>query len=246
MAWMNKKNKKSFLAIIISLLKKLYEFFFVVEFGVKKSKTAKQDKTAYHPYPQYGFQREHQAPRQGVAESKPQAQDLPSGYIEDKIVLQVRDPWWLHSYWEVTHGTRERLRNSLGDRYYQADWVIRVYDVSFIVFDGTNANRYFDISVGHDTNNWYINVSSGRSYCVDLGLRLNDGTFITIVRSNTVMTPLDGPSWILDEEWMILDEEFMRLYGVGFGSSPGAKRRMRKLKEYISSWGFLSRMTKEK
>jgi hypothetical protein len=221
----------------------------VVEFGFKKSKATKPETP---PQPQYGFQRECQTPSHwtgSVVEPKPQSQDLPSGYIEDKIILQVRDPWWLHSYWEITHNTRERLRDSLGDRYYQADWVIRVYDISFIVFDGTNAHRYFDISVGHDTNNWYINVSSGRSFCVDLGLKLNDGTFITIARSNTVMTPLDGPSWILDEEWMILDEEFMRLYGVGLGgSSPGAKRRMKmkKLKEYISSRGFLSRITKEK
>ena len=64
----------------------------------------------------------------------------------------------------------------------------------------------------------------GRSWVVDYGLRLANGEFITIVRSNVVTTPLDGPSWITDEEWMVPEEIFGRLYGMGFGlgrSSPG-------------------------
>jgi len=241
-------NKKSFLQAIFSLLKKIYEFFFVKEFGVKKTKPATPDKTHYPFLPQHIFRQEYTPSSWQSAPGgyKPSAQELPSNYNEDKIVLQVRDPWWMHSYWEITQNTKDRLKYSLGEKYHQADWILRVYDVSFIIFNGSNAHRYFDIGVGYDSNNWYINVSSGSSFCVDLGLRFKDGTFITVVRSNTVTTPLDGPSSILDEEWMILDEEFMKLYGAGFGgTSPGARRR-RKLKEYISSLGFLARMNREK
>src|SRR5438552_19144524 len=28
--------------------------------------------------------------------------DLPSGYGKDRIVVMVRDPYWLHAYWELT------------------------------------------------------------------------------------------------------------------------------------------------
>jgi hypothetical protein len=241
------KNKNRILGAIQRLLKKLHGFFFLKEFGVKKPKAF--PRPGYPPQPTYISKQDYR-PYQGQApfvEQRPSGQEIPAGYNEDKIVLQVRDPWWLHSYWEVTQGTKDKLRGSLGDSYEQAAWALRVYDISFIIFNGSNAHRYFDIAVGPDTNNWYIQVSSGRSFCVDLGLRLKNGNFITVVRSNTVTTPLDGPSGILDEEWMILDDEFMRLYGVGFGgSSPDVKRRLRKFKEYISSWGFLSRLTKEK
>ena len=172
----------------------------------------------------------------------PISKELPSDYNEDKIIIQVRDPWWIHSYWGVTQQTKDKLRDSIGQQYCQAGWVLRVYDVSFIIFNGNNAHRYFDININQDVYSWYINVSSGRSFCVDLGLKLPDGSFITIVRSNTVTMPLDGPSWVTDEEWFIPEDLFSRLYGLSFGagSSPGKGIKQIKQERFISSPGLAS------
>lgn len=154
-------------------------------------------------------------------------EDLPQQYGQDKIVLQVRDPWWIHAYWEVTPGTFDRLKDELKDEFYKARRILRVYDISYIIFDGKNAHRAFDIQLNEHTHNWYIDTAGpGRSWCVDLGLLLANGRFITIVHSNTVHTPLEGPSWITDEEWMVPEDMFARLYGLGFGfgsSSPTGK-----------------------
>lgn len=149
--------------------------------------------------------------------------DLPASYGKDKIVLQTRDPWWLHAYWEVTPNTWGKLKQKLKSSFFGAKTILRVYDISHIIFDGTNAHRFFDIEINPQANNWYIDTAGpGRSWCVDLGLRLANREFIKIVRSNTAHTPIDGPSWITDEEWMIPEDLFARLYsvGVGFGSSP--------------------------
>lgn len=148
---------------------------------------------------------------------------LPQGYDKDLVVLQVRDPWWLHAYWEVRESTWGKLKNELARLFETAKKVLRVYDVSFINFNGSNAHRSFDIEMHHDARSWYIDTAGpGRSWCVDFGLRLSDGRFITIARSNIVTTPLDGPSWVTDEEWMVPDELFSRLYAssVGLGGSP--------------------------
>jgi hypothetical protein len=155
----------------------------------------------------------------------PQAQrvDLPEKYDKDIIVLQVRDPWWLHTYWEVRDATYQKLKSELGSIFDSAKKALRVYDVSYIDFNGLNAHRFFNIELTHDANNWYIDTGgSGRSWCVDFGLKLPDDRFITIVRSNIVSTPLEGPSWIADEEWTVPEELFARLYAsaVGLGSSP--------------------------
>lgn len=151
--------------------------------------------------------------------------ELPYGYGKDKIVLQVRDPWWLHAYWEVVPQNMARLKERLGETFFSAKTVLRVYDVSSVIFDGTNAHRFLDIEINADANSWYIDTGGpGRSWCVDLGLRLPNNQFITIVRSNIVTSPLEGPSWITDEEWMVPEDMFARLYGMGFGfgkSSPG-------------------------
>jgi len=72
----------------------------------------------------------------------PRPQELPSFYDKDKIVLQVRDPRWLHTYWELRDKTVQDLKARLGDEFYRAKKVLRVYDVTNIIFNGSNANRF--------------------------------------------------------------------------------------------------------
>ncbi|MFA4989930.1 MAG: DUF4912 domain-containing protein [Candidatus Omnitrophota bacterium] len=167
--------------------------------------------------------------------------ELPSQYEQDRMVLLVRDPWWLYTYWELKQETVEKIKSELKDEFYKAKRILRVYDVTNIIFDGLNAHRFFDIEIHEFANNWYIDTAGpGKSWCVDLGLRLSNGKFITILRSNVVQTPLDGPSWITDEEWMIPDDMFARLYGLGFGqgkSSPAGKAWRERM---VSSSGMAS------
>jgi len=173
-------------------------------------------------------------------------QELASRYNEDVLVLQIRDPWWAHTYWDVSSQTSARLRKELSHDFDRSRWVLRSYDVSYINFDGTNAHRFFDTSIDVDARNWYLNFGApGTSWCVDLGLVLSDGRFITVIRSNIVSLPLDGPSWVTDEEWMIPDDEFRRLYGMSIGlgpnvTSPVGKLWQERLKRDVSSKGIAS------
>lgn len=161
---------------------------------------------------------------QDIKITQAQLKDLPDKYDLDRIVLQVRDTRWIHAYWQIRNQTLERFKSNLGQEFYKAKKVLRVYDVSHIIFTGQNANRFFDIEINDLANNWYIDTEGpGRSWCVDLGLRLANGRFITLLRSNIVQTPIENPSWITDEEWMVPEDKFARLYGMGFGlgrSSP--------------------------
>jgi hypothetical protein len=179
----------------------------------------------------------------------PRKQELPAVYDQDRIILQVRDPRWLHAYWETKDQTIRGLKNELGENFYRAKKVLRVYDVTNITFNGSNANRFFDIQINDFANSWYVDTNEpGRAWCVDLGLMLVDGRFITILRSNVVQTPLDGPSGITDEEWMIPDEMFARLYGMGFGlgkSSPVGGAWQERIKQGLFSSGLSSSPVKK-
>ncbi|MFB3919208.1 MAG: DUF4912 domain-containing protein [Candidatus Velamenicoccus archaeovorus] len=167
-------------------------------------------------------------------------------YGEDILVLQIRDPWWAHAYWDISGSTLERLHKELGHSFGDGRWHLRSYDVSFINFNGTNAHRFFDTSIDVDAGNWYLNFGSpGTSWCVDLGLLLPGGRFVTVLRSNTVSLPLDSPSWVTDEEWMIPEDEFRKLYGMSVGlgpnvSSPVGKLWQERLKRDVSSRGIAS------
>ena len=136
-------------------------------------------------------------------------EELPRDYGKDRIVILTRDPRWLYAYWE--------LSGQLAGNLSEAPRILRVYDVSEIAFDGSNAHSFFDLEIPAEADSWYIDTRQpGRSWCVELGIK-KDGKFIPFLRSNIVSTPLDGPSGVSDEEWMVPEMTFARLYGMGLG-----------------------------
>src|SRR3989338_1355737 len=105
----------------------------------------------------------------------------------------------------------------MGSMAYSAKVVLRVYDVTDIIFNGNNAHKYFDIEIRGGARNWYIKVGeSDRSFCVDMGFLTSYGTFFVIVRSNVVKTPRVGVSEIIDEDWLFeaITETYIPLINV--------------------------------
>jgi hypothetical protein len=156
-------------------------------------------------------------------ETAPAAPDLPASYGEDRIALLVRDPYWVHVYWDITRETLVRAKGQLRDEWYDARSVLRVHDVTGVDFDGKNSNSYFDIGIEGGATNWYINTRvPNRSYCVEIGLLAKSGRFVLLARSNVATTPRDAPSDVIDEKWMIPDSEFDKVYALSGGFSLGA------------------------
>lgn len=151
--------------------------------------------------------------------------ELPTSYEETKIVLLVRDPYWVHAYWEVSREALLKAKAELGDEWESARSVLRVYDVTDIEFDGTNAHSCFDIEISGGANNWYIHTGlPNRTFCVEIGIRAPSGKFIALARSNKATTPRDAPSEITDERWMVPDWQFERIYALsgGFRNASGS------------------------
>jgi hypothetical protein len=173
------------------------------------------------------FEAKPEAPRragpQRPAGAATASGELPSSYGENRIVLLVRDPYWVHVYWEVSRDALLSARASLKDEWYDAKSVLRVHDVSGVDFDGSNSNSYFDISIEGGATNWYINTRvPNRSYCVEIGLLSSTGRFVLLARSNVAMTPRDAPSEVIDEKWMIPDWEFDKVYALSGGFKVGS------------------------
>ena len=166
---------------------------------------------------------------------------LPAGYGEDRITLMARDPSLTYAYWEATPERLVKERSWFG---MEAALVVRIYDITGVQFDGRNAVGYFDQDVAEHVGSWYFETGRpGHSFCADLGMRSPEGRFLTLARSNYITMPRDGVSDIIDEEWMLADEEFWQLYGFPDGiSSPQVQElwRRRHLQE-ISSPGLFSR-----
>jgi hypothetical protein len=118
----------------------------------------------------------------------------------------ARDPYWIFAYWEVTDEGLARAREQAGSPH--AGCVLRVYDTTFRVFDGLNANSYFDIPVDRATNNYYVHVGRPASvFHVDIGVK-NGDRFVPAARSGAVETPRDSVSPDPAVEWRTVDPEW--------------------------------------
>lgn len=178
---------------------------------------------------------------------------LPEGYGTTEAALLPRDPNWMFIYWEITENALKNLRRDHGDDVLKTGrQVIRVYDVSGPA-DGGQPVKYFDIPVMFEAKSWYVNVQEGgRAYCCEVGLAMPDGSFLGLVKTNTVNLPGGRVSDVTDEKWMAVTADFdklLQLSGVeyiGKGSGEVAKslaqrwEMLRAVFSRASSWGVSS------
>ena len=124
-------------------------------------------------------------------------EDLPWSYGKTELVLMPVDPFLLYAYWDFSPKDWEEVQAR------RRPSVLRIYDVTTIQFDGTNAHHYFDVPVFLGAQNWYVHLwSAEKSLCADLGWLLSDGSFHLIIRSNVVQTPRAGVSIFEESRWI--------------------------------------------
>jgi hypothetical protein len=179
---------------------------------------------------------------------------LPHEYGSERMTLLARDPYMALGFWELPQARLEKEKAWFG---WDSKLCVRVYDVTGIQFDGSNAVAFFDQEVYERVGSWYFDFGRPtHSFCADLGLIAPNGRFLTLVRSNRVSMPRDGVSDVLDEEWMLVEEEFLKLYGIpgsvrgvhGGITSPEAQEilRQRRLLEITSPGTFQKQKPKKK
>jgi hypothetical protein len=169
--------------------------------------------------------------------------ELPQGYGDEKVTLLSRDPFVAYAYWEVTPARIEREKKWFG---WDSKICVRIYDITGVQFDGRNAIGYYDQEVFERAGSWYFDFGRpAHSFCADLGLLSTGGRFLTIARSNYITMPRDAVSEVIDEEWMMVDEEFWKLYGYEGSrrgvSSPEMQEMLKRRREMeITSPGLFS------
>jgi hypothetical protein len=164
--------------------------------GMAKTRKAKQTKgkpkrkeTGRPPDPV--FQTLQQPPR------KPHdsAIGLNDSYGKSQLVLLPVEPFTVHVYWNLNPDEQEKARKALGQGFVQAQSILRFYDVTNIVFDGTNARGLFDIPVDLQTRNCYVRLwSPQKTYFVELGWKTDQDHFFPVARSNSAHTPSAWPA----------------------------------------------------
>ncbi len=134
---------------------------------------------------------------------------LPSYYGEDRLVLLPRDPYWLFAYWEVSWPTKDIIAEETQRDYASLKFGLRIHRFS----EDKEAGTFFDLNITSSADHLYIKAGvPDKNYWVELGYYLPNGEFKVILTSNTVSTPRDSLSEIIDENWRLPDWQARRLY----------------------------------
>lgn len=119
--------------------------------------------------------------------------DLPGSYGKSRIVLLPVEPYLLHVYWDVTPAELDKAKHQINEEHAQSQAILRCYDITNTIIDGTNANGSFDVHIDLLSKCWYVHLwSPEKSYFIELGSKTEDGRFYPIARSNIADIP---PAW---------------------------------------------------
>lgn len=118
---------------------------------------------------------------------------LPPGYGDNFITLLALCPHRAYAFWEVSQEYRDMATRHFHGAWSRLPLYLRLYDITGIEFDGTNANSIREIALPPSTESYYFSqVGAGRSYCVDLAIKWG-GEYISILRSGFIQTPPGRP-----------------------------------------------------
>jgi len=137
---------------------------------------------------------------------------------KDRLVLMVRDPYWLQAIWTVTRHTVKRAEAALAEHWHTAGPVLRLLEVDGGHTTSTAERMVREIEVHGGVTNWYIDVSNPpQSYRVELGYKAASGRYFAICRSNIVNTPAPDSGDVIDENWTDVAANYERVYALSGG-----------------------------
>ena len=140
--------------------------------------------------------------------------------VKDRLVVMVRDPYWLHAYWELSRRSIQRAQVAMGPHWHAARPVLRLHEVSRNGTTSASRQTVRDVEIHGGVNNWYIDVQNPpKSYQVEIGYLAPGDRFYCLGRSNVVCTPTPGSANTFDRNWSEVAKECDLVYAMTAGST---------------------------
>ena len=137
---------------------------------------------------------------------------------KDRMILMVRDPYWLHAHWDITRQSVDRAKASLAEHWHTIKPILRLLKMDN---SGTTSNAetvFRDIEIHGGVRNWYIEVDSPPSrFRMLMGYLSANNRFYELARSNTVTTPVPGGKETSDDHWADISKDAEHIYSMSGG-----------------------------
>ncbi|MGE3780034.1 MAG: DUF4912 domain-containing protein, partial [Pirellulaceae bacterium] len=143
-----------------------------------------------------------------------------SSVKKDRILLLVRDAYWIQAVWELTRQSVDRAQVALAQQWHAAKPVLRL-----IQLESNNTTSAVEqvariIPIHGGVNTWFLDVSnSPKTFRVDIGYLTATGKFFSLARSNSVTTPRPGSGDGLENNWSDIANDCEKIYALSGGFS---------------------------
>jgi len=110
----------------------------------------------------------------------------------DRLILMVRDPFWLHATWNVTANAVDRVRASLAENWHTARPMLRLIRIPVGGIKETQPAEVVvrDIEIHGGVTSWFIDVTDPpTTFRAEIGYLALNRDFRSVARSNPVTTP---------------------------------------------------------
>jgi hypothetical protein len=107
----------------------------------------------------------------------------------DTLFILVQNPTSVHVYWQLSDRKKRLLAEHYGEEWPQLRPSLRIYDITGLFFDGSEAAALRQYEVGLLTSCYVQGLEPGRSYVADYGIWNSSEQFLPLIRSNSVSMP---------------------------------------------------------
>lgn len=137
---------------------------------------------------------------------------------KDRVVLMVRDSYWLHVNWQLSPSVVQRARAALSQDWHTAKPIIRLHEIDNSSVSDATEKIVREIEIHGAVENWYIDVANPpSSYRVEIGYITSDRRFLCLGRSNSVTTPVPGSADMIDTNWAAVAQDSEKIYAMSGG-----------------------------
>lgn len=152
--------------------------------------------------------------------------------LKDRIVLLVRDAYWLQAVWELTRQSVERAQAAMAEQWHTARPTLRLIQAEGGATTSTAERVAREIDIHGGVSTWYIDVlGTARSYRVDIGYLAANGRFYSLARSNTVTTPRPNNGTLARENFADIAEDCEKIYALSGGYTDEGSSEVQQLFE---------------
>jgi hypothetical protein len=147
----------------------------------------------------------------------------------DRLLLLVRDPYWLQVTWEITPSSVTRARTALGQHWHGAQPVVRIGKLG----DDGAVGGVRQVKVHGGVNHWYVDVADPPArFRAEIGYVDLSGGFYSIARSNEVQTPEAGMGEVGEHAWSDVARNADKVFAMSGGySADGPSQELRQALE---------------